>query len=62
MSVELVVFTGLPASGKTTFYQPTREELAAWQKALDPVTQDMRKRLGADLIDEFRSEAQAVTN
>jgi C4-dicarboxylate-binding protein DctP len=49
-------------SGKTTFYQPTPEEIAAWQKALEPVTQEMKKRLGAELIDEFRNQARAASN
>jgi C4-dicarboxylate-binding protein DctP len=49
-------------SGKTTFYQPTPEEIAAWQKALEPVAQEMKKRLGAELIDEFRNQARAASN
>jgi C4-dicarboxylate-binding protein DctP len=49
-------------SGKTTFYQPTPAEIVAWQKALDPVTQEMKKRLGADLIEEFRNQTRAATN
>jgi C4-dicarboxylate-binding protein DctP len=49
-------------SGRTTFYQPTAEEQAAWHKALEPVTEEMAKRLGKDLIADFQKQAKAKTN
>jgi C4-dicarboxylate-binding protein DctP len=49
-------------SGKTTFYQLTKQEQAAWQKALEPVTDEMGKRVGKDLIGEFKREADSVTH
>ncbi len=49
-------------SGRTTFYEPTPAEQAAWQRALEPVTNEMTGRVGRDLIEEFRREAAAVVN
>jgi C4-dicarboxylate-binding protein DctP len=49
-------------SGKTTFYEPTLQEQAAWHKALGPVTNEMTKRLGVELIVEFQKEVKAVNN
>jgi C4-dicarboxylate-binding protein DctP len=49
-------------SGRTTFYEPTAEEQAAWRKALTPVADEMTARLGKGVIEEFRTEARAVTN
>jgi C4-dicarboxylate-binding protein DctP len=49
-------------SGKTTFYELNPQEQAAWHKALEPVTKEMSERLGKDLIEEVRKEAQAITN
>ena len=49
-------------SGKTTFYELTAQERAAWQKALDPVHNDMASRVGKDLIEEFYKETRAATN
>ncbi len=38
------------ASGKTAIHTPTKDELAAWQKALFPVHQQMESRIGRDTI------------
>ncbi|KMO34999.1 C4-dicarboxylate ABC transporter [Methylobacterium tarhaniae] len=48
-------------SGKTTFITLTAEEKAAWRAALEPVTADMAKRVGKDVIDEFQKEAKGGT-
>jgi C4-dicarboxylate-binding protein DctP len=44
-------------SGRTTFYELTGQQQAAWRKALEPVTQEMAGRVGKDLIGEFQKEA-----
>jgi C4-dicarboxylate-binding protein DctP len=49
-------------SGRTTFYQPTDAEQAAWRKTLAPVTDEMTGRVGKEVIEEFRKEAGSVTN
>ena len=49
-------------AGTTTFYQLTLAERDEWMKALEPVTQDMASRVGKDLIDAFKKEANAKTN
>ncbi len=49
-------------SGKTNFYELTAQELAVWQKTLDPVHKDMASRVGKDLIEEFYKETRAATN
>ncbi|GJD62740.1 TRAP transporter substrate-binding protein [Methylobacterium frigidaeris] len=48
-------------SGKTTFITLTSEEKAAWKAALEPVTADMAKRVGKDVIEEFQKEAKGGT-
>jgi C4-dicarboxylate-binding protein DctP len=48
----------MKASGKTEFYQPTKDELDAWRKALLPVHKDMEGRVGADLIKAIYKEAE----
>ncbi len=48
-------------SGKTTFVTLTAEEKAAWKAALEPVTADMAKRVGKDVIEEFQKEAKGGT-
>ncbi|MFH6782797.1 MULTISPECIES: TRAP transporter substrate-binding protein [Methylobacterium] len=48
-------------SGKTTFITLTPEEKAAWKTALEPVTADMAKRVGKDVIEEFQKEAKGGT-
>ncbi|WP_018261115.1 TRAP transporter substrate-binding protein [Methylobacterium sp. WSM2598] len=45
-------------SGKITFLTLTDEEKAAWRKALEPVTAEMTKRVGKDVIEEFQREAR----
>ncbi len=49
-------------AGTTTFYELTPAERDEWMKALEPVTQDMASRVGKDLIDAFKKEANAKTN
>ncbi|WP_425375179.1 TRAP transporter substrate-binding protein [Methylobacterium nonmethylotrophicum] len=48
-------------SGKTTFVELTADEKAAWKAALEPVTAEMAKRVGKDVIDEFQKEAKGGT-
>ena len=48
-------------SGKTTFVTLTPDEKAAWKAALEPVTADMAKRVGKDVIEEFQKEAKGGT-
>ena len=40
-------------SGKTTVYTPTKEERAAFKKALIPVHKKMESRVGKETIDAF---------
>ncbi|CDK99376.1 TRAP-Type C4-dicarboxylate transport system, binding periplasmic protein (DctP subunit) [Magnetospirillum gryphiswaldense MSR-1 v2] len=47
----------MKASGKTEFYQPTKEELEAWRKALLPVHAEMEGRVGKDIIQAVYAEA-----
>ena len=47
----------MKASGKTTFVELTADEVAAWHKALDPVTTEMTSRIGADTIEAFKKAA-----
>jgi C4-dicarboxylate-binding protein DctP len=49
-------------SGKTTFYELSAQEQAAWHKALEPVTEEMASRVGKGLITEFQNETKSVTN
>jgi C4-dicarboxylate-binding protein DctP len=49
-------------SGRTTFYELTPQEQAAWHTALEPVTHEMASRVGKDLIDDFQKETKASTN
>jgi C4-dicarboxylate-binding protein DctP len=48
----------MKASGKTEFYQPTKDEIEVWRKALLPVHKDMEGRVGADLIKAIYKEAE----
>ncbi|SFU55081.1 C4-dicarboxylate-binding protein DctP [Methylobacterium sp. 174MFSha1.1] len=48
-------------SGKTTFITLNADEKAAWKAALEPVTADMAKRVGKDVIEEFQKEAKGGT-
>ncbi|HLO75012.1 MAG TPA: TRAP transporter substrate-binding protein [Magnetospirillum sp.] len=50
--------TAMKASGKTEFYQPTKEELEVWRKTLLPVHKDMEGRVGAELIQSIYKEAE----
>jgi C4-dicarboxylate-binding protein DctP len=49
-------------SGKTTFYELTAQQQAAWRRVLEPVTEEMASRVGKDLIGEFQKETKAATN
>src|SRR6187455_929458 len=49
-------------SGKTQVIVPTGAEMAAMQRAMDPLYQDMAARVGKQLIDDVRKTAQGVTN
>ena len=49
-------------SGKTQIIVPTGAEVAAMQKAMEPLYQDMASRVGKQLIDDVRKTAQGVTN
>src|SRR4051794_2345498 len=49
-------------SGKTELISLTDEQKAAWHKALAPVADEMRSRVGGDTIDEFRKEAGGATH
>ena len=49
-------------NGKTTFIVPTPAEMAAMQKAMEPLYQDMASRVGKQLIEDVRKTAQGATN
>lgn len=49
-------------SGKTQLIVPTKEEMAAMQKAMEPLYQDMASRVGKQLIEDVRKTAQGATN
>ncbi len=49
-------------NGKTTFIVPTAAEIAAMQKVMEPLYEDMASRVGKQLIDDVRKTAQGVTN
>lgn len=55
----LKAVAAIKASGKTTIYTPTPEEKALWVKAMAPVQEEMAPRIGRDLIDAVRKEANA---
>ncbi len=49
-------------SGKSEIITLTPEQDAAMRKALEPVYQDVAKRVGQPLIDEFLKETRGATN
>jgi len=49
-------------SGKTEIIIPTGAEMAAMQKAMEPLYNDMASRVGKQLIDDVRKTAQGLTN
>lgn len=53
----LKAIAAINASGKTTIYTPTPEEKALWIKAMAPVQDEMAPRIGKDLIEAIRKEA-----
>lgn len=55
----LKAVAAIKASGKTTIYTPTPEEKALWIKAMAPVQEEMAPRIGRDLIEAVRKEANA---
>jgi C4-dicarboxylate-binding protein DctP len=49
----------IKASGKTTIYTPTPQEKALWVKATAPVLDEMAPRIGKELIEAMRKDANA---
>jgi C4-dicarboxylate-binding protein DctP len=49
-------------SGRSTIFVATEAENAAMRKAMEPIYEDMAKRVGKATIDEFIKEAAGVTN
>jgi C4-dicarboxylate-binding protein DctP len=49
-------------TGKSEIVALTPEQDATMRKALDPVYQDVAKRVGQPLIDEFLKETRGATN
>ena len=49
-------------SGKTQIIVPTKAEVAAMQKAMEPLYKDAEARVGKQTIDEVRNAVQGVTN
>ena len=47
-------------SGRTTVYQLSDAEKAAWRRALAPVQREMGPRIGAELVDAVAREAAAL--
>ena len=48
------------ATGKTEVYPLTAAETVAWKKALLPVQDEMKSRIGKDIIEEVQKEAAAL--
>ena len=48
------------ATGKTEVYTLTAAETEAWKKALLPVQEEMKSRIGKETIDEVRKEAAVL--
>jgi len=49
-------------SKKTEIIVPTKAEMAAMQKAMEPLYSDMASRVGKKLIDDVRTTAQGATH
>ena len=49
-------------TGKSEIVALTPEQDSAMRKALEPVYQDVAKRVGQPLIDEFLKETRGATN
>jgi C4-dicarboxylate-binding protein DctP len=49
-------------SGRTELITPTKEEVAAMQKAMEPLYKDMGSRVGAQLIEDVRKTVNGATN
>ena len=49
-------------SGKTEILIPTAAEMAALQKTMEPLYEDMGKRVGKQLIDDVRKTVNGATN
>jgi C4-dicarboxylate-binding protein DctP len=49
-------------SGRSTIVVATEAENAAMRKAVEPIYDDMAKRVGKATIDEFVKEAAGATN
>jgi C4-dicarboxylate-binding protein DctP len=52
----------IKTSGKTTIIVPTGEEMAAMRKAMEPIYDDMGKRVGKQLIDDVVKTVNSATN
>ncbi|MGE4279207.1 MAG: TRAP transporter substrate-binding protein DctP, partial [Magnetospirillum sp.] len=50
----------MKASGKTAFYEPTKEDIAAWRKALLPVHAEMESRVGKEIIQAVYKESEKL--
>jgi C4-dicarboxylate-binding protein DctP len=48
------------ATGKTQVYDLTPAETAAWKKALLPVQEEMKSRIGKDVVEAVQKEATAL--
>ena len=48
----------MKASGKTEFYELSKEEREIWRKVLLPVHEEMASRVGKDLLNAFYKEAE----
>jgi C4-dicarboxylate-binding protein DctP len=49
-------------SGRSTIFVATEAENAAMRKAMEPIYDDMAKRVGKATIDEFIKETMGATN
>ncbi len=49
-------------SGKTELITPTAAEMAAMRKSMDPIYEDMAKRVGKQLIDDVIKTVSSATN
>ncbi|CAO3420905.1 TRAP transporter substrate-binding protein [Azospirillum argentinense] len=50
----------MKASGKTKFYELTKDERASWRQAMLPVHEDMASRVGKELLASIKTETDAA--
>ncbi|PNR00659.1 C4-dicarboxylate ABC transporter [Azospirillum argentinense] len=50
----------MKATGKTKFYELTKEERASWRQAMLPVHEDMASRVGKELLASIKTETDAA--